>query len=169
MPEQRSILVQPLPVELKPKGTRNDINLKSSFYASPIHNNEISDKERFETFIKLTKNTITNGNGINLFNPDYTGNDQNPLPNISDVETGGGGLPSTPYTPNLISPGPGSVNASNQPEYEGSFKEKENISNFGTGLGGLVSPSETAPKIVEQTKLGQYIMGKSYLGSDGKL
>jgi hypothetical protein len=167
MPEQRSILVEPLVVQQKDKGTRNDQNLKSSFYASPIYTQEISDKERFETFIKLTKSTIINGNGLNLFNPDYSGNDQNPLPNIQDVQTGGGGLPSTPYTPNLTSPGPGSVNATNQPEYEGTFKQRENISNFGVGLGGLVSPSETAPKIAERSRLGQYIMGKSYAGSDG--
>lgn len=168
MPEQRSIIVEPLIVQQKAKGTRNDANLKSSFYASPIYN-ELSDKERFETFIKLTKSPIANGNGLNFFNPDYSGNEQNPIPNLEDVETGGGGLPSTPYTPNLTSPGPGSINATNQPVYEGSFKERENISNFGTGLGSLVSPNETAPKIVERSRLGQYIMGKSYQGSDGKV
>lgn len=168
MPEQKSILVEPLIVQTKAKGTRSDSNLSSAFYASPIHKKEITDKERFETFIALTKGVIINGNGINSFDTRYLGNDQNPLPNLEDVETGGGGLPSTPYTPNLTSPGPGSLNASNQPAYEGSFKEKDNISNFGSGMNGLVSPSETSQKISEQTTLGQYIMGRSYQGSDGK-
>lgn len=168
MAEQKSIIVEPLIIQAKSKGTRNEDNLKSSFYASPIHKKEITDKERFETFLKLTKGVIINGNGVNSFDTRYTGNDQNPLPDLEDVVTGGGGLPSTPYTPNLTSPGPGSLNAVNQPEYEGEFKSKDNVSNFGSGMNGLTSPSETSQKIAEQTKLGQYIMGRSYQGSDGK-
>lgn len=168
MPEQRSIIVEPLVVSPQPKGVRNDSNLKSIFYASPIHNSELSDVERFETFISETKGTIINGHGINKFSTLYKGTPQNPIPNLSDVATGGGGLPSTPYTPNLTSPGPGSLDASNQPEYQGDFKDPASISNHGSGLGGLVSPIETAPKIVERSKLGQYIMGKSYDGSDGQ-
>ena len=168
MAEQKSIMVEPLIVEEKQKGTRIDKNLKSAFYASPIHSNEINDKERFKTFIDLTKGVIVNGNGINSFDTRYLGNDTNSVPNLEDVETGGGGLPSTPFTPNLTSPGPGSLNAANQPEYDGTFKNKDNISNFGTGMGGLVSPSETSSKIAERTVLGQYILGRSYAGSDGK-
>lgn len=168
MAEQKSILVEPIIVNEQPKGTRNNENLKSAFYASPIHNNELTDAERFETFIKLTKGVIVNGNGINSFDTRYLGNDQNPLPNLNDVETGGGGLPSTPYTPNITAPGPGSVNAANQPAYEGNFKDPNNVSNFGSGLNSLTSPSETASKIAEQTTLGNYIMGRSYQGSDGK-
>lgn len=168
MAEQKSILVEPLIVEEKVKGTRFDKNIKSSFSASPIHKKELTDAERFETFIKLTKGVIQNGHGINSFDTRYLGNDQNPLPNLEDVEVGGGGLPSTPYTPNLTSPGPGSLNAGNQPAYEGTFKDKENVSNFGSGMNGLTSPSQTSQKIAEQTTLGQYIMGRSYQGSDGK-
>ena len=168
MAEQKTALVESILVEEKTKGTRNQKNLNSAFYASPIYKKELTDSERFESFIKLTKGVILNGNGINSFDTRYVGNDQNQVPNLLDVETGGGGLPSTPYTPNLTSPGPGSVNAANQPEYEGSFKDPNNISNFGSGLGGLVSPSDTSQKIVNQSTLGQYILGKSYQGSDGK-
>lgn len=168
MAEQKSILVEPLIVNQKPKGTRNVINVKSAFPASPIHSKELTDAERFESFIALTKGVIINGNGINSFDTGYNGNDQNPLPNLADVETGGGGLPSTPYTPNLTSPGPGSVNATNQPAYAGEFKDPDNVSNFGSGLNSLTSPSETSNKIAERTSLGSYIMGRSYQGSDGK-
>jgi hypothetical protein len=168
MAEQKSIIVEPLIVEEKTKGSRSDNNLKSAFAASPIHKKELTDKERFETFIKLTKGKILNGNGINSYDTRFVGNDQNPLPDLEDVETGGGGLPSTPYTPNLTSPGPGSLNAANQPAYEGEFKDKNNVSNFGSGLNSLTSPSETSQKISDQSKLGQYIMGRSYQGSDGK-
>ena len=168
MAEQKSIIVEPIIVNEQPKGTRNNNNLKSAFYASPIYNNELTDAERFETFIKLTKGVIINGNGINSFDTRYNGNDQNQLPNLTEVETGGGGLPSTPYTPNITAPGPGSLNAVNQPAYEGEFKDPKNVFNFGSGLNGLTSPSETSSKIAGQTTLGNYIMGRSYQGSDGK-
>ena len=64
-----------------------------------------------------------------------------------DVETGGGGKPATPFSPNITSPGPGNANAANQPEFDGIIKDPETVNNFGTGLGGLVSPSKTAKNI----------------------
>jgi hypothetical protein len=85
-------------------------------------------------------------------------------PDLETVAVGGEGLPASPYVPNPASPGPGSVQPSDQPEYTGNVPEKGN--EYGVGL-GAVSPSETAPKIATQT-LGSYIMGRSYLGSDGR-
>lgn len=85
-------------------------------------------------------------------------------PDLETVAVGGEGLPASPYVPNPASPGPGSVQPSDQPEYTGNVPEKGN--EYGVGL-GAVSPSETSPKIATQT-LGSYIMGRSYLGSDGR-
>jgi hypothetical protein len=85
-------------------------------------------------------------------------------PNLDTVDTGGEGRPASPYVPNLTSPGPGSTYASDQPEYTGILPEKGN--EYGGGL-GAVSPSATSPKISGQT-IGSYLMGRSYLGSDGK-
>ena len=91
------------------------------------------------------------------------------MTDLSSVKVGGGGLPSTPYTPNVTSPGPGSINAADQPVFNGEMKDVNSINNFGSGLGGLLSPSETAAKIADsRQKLGQYISGKSFQGSDGK-
>ena len=39
---------------------------------------------------------------------------------------------------------------------------------FGSGKGGLVSPSETSAELSKQGTLGTYISGRSYKGSDGK-
>ena len=39
---------------------------------------------------------------------------------------------------------------------------------FGSGMGGLVSPSTTSAEISKQGTLGSYISGRSYQGSDGK-
>ena len=39
---------------------------------------------------------------------------------------------------------------------------------FGSGQGGLVSPSTTSAELSKQGTLGTYISGRSYQGSDGK-
>ena len=53
-----------------------------------------------------------------------------------------------------------------QPEFTGETKDPATVSNFGTGLGGLVEPTNTAKNIASQT-IGNYVSGRSYQGSDG--
>ena len=164
MPEQRQTIVQPAAASNKPRGTRKDINLKSSFPNSPIHMGELTDEERKKLYQELALDgTVVGGLGINSFNRDYEG-----APKLSDVETGGGGLPSSPFTPNLTSPGPGSLNAADQLEYNGELPDQESNVEFGSGKGGLVSPAETSAELSKQGTLGTYISGRSYQGSDGK-
>ena len=69
--------------------------------------------------------------------------------------------------PNPTSPGPGSINASDKPAFAGDVMDPELNVEFGTGLGGLLSPAESAKQISKQDTLGTYISGKSYAGSDG--
>src|SRR6056300_1183903 len=136
MPEQRQITVNPNPTSKKGKGARTDINLRSSFPDSPIFKGEMTDLERKELFQKLALDgVVQNGHGINSFDRDYTS-----APNLEEVETGGEGKPASPYVPNLVSPGPGSVSASDQNEFTGDLPDAEHRNNFGTGQGGLVSP-----------------------------
>ena len=164
MAEQNSIIVKPLPTNNKSKGDRNEVNIQASFPGSPIHKGEITDAERKKLFQELVMDgTVLNGNGLNSFNRDYAG-----APNLEEVETGGGGLPSSPYTPNLVSPGPGSVSAIDQIEYTGELPDKDLRNNFGAGKGGLVSPAETSNELSKTTILKSFISGRSYLGSDGK-
>ena len=163
--DQKQIVVEPIASANNSKGSRNQSNLNSIFSSSPIYN-ELSDQERLDTFLALTKGEILNGNGISFFDTRFVGNTKNPVPNLNDVVTGGGGLPSSPYTPNPSSPGPGSTSALDQPAYEGDLKDPATINNFGTGLGGLVEPSTTAKNISAQ-KIGDYVSGRSYQGSDG--
>jgi len=166
MPTQRQIVVQqPVPPDKK-FGASSYSNSKKIFPASPIHAGEVSDEERKKVFQELVVDGIVvGGNGLNTFDPNYVD-----APNLDDVKTGGAGLPATPFTPNLTSPGPGSLNASDQPVYEGDLLGNSNLSTpeFGTGLGGTVSPSKTSKDIARQSVLSDYIMGRSYPGSDGK-
>jgi hypothetical protein len=169
MPDQKQTIVNVVPPGLASKGNRSDQRVKACFPESPIHKGEITDEERKKLFEELVKSgVVLNGKGISYFDRDFKGNSQNPVPNISEVETGGGGLPASPYVPNLTSPGPGSVNAADMPEYAGELPDPEMNVEFGSGQGGLVSPHETSPKIASQSVLGKYISGRSYQGSDGK-
>ena len=169
MAEQRQTIVQPAAAPNKNKGARRDNNLRASFPESPIYKAEITDEERRKIYQELALDgVVVSGMGINSFDRDFNGTTQNPVPNLEDVQTGGGGLPSSPYTPNLTSPGPGSVNAADMPEYAGELPNEEFINEFSSGMGGLVSPSQTSAEISKQGTLGSYISGRSYQGSDGK-
>jgi hypothetical protein len=168
MSEQPQNIIEISPAPDKPYGARKDQNLKASFSGSPIHSGELTDDERKELYEALCLNgTVVGGHGLNTYNLDFKGSTQNPVPNLEDVQTGGGGLPASPYMPNPASPGPGSVSAADIPEYLGNIPDPENNIEFGSGLGGLISPSETSEQISQQS-LGNYISGRSYLGSDGK-
>ena len=164
MAEQPQTIVQPAAPPSKPKGARNQSNLQTAFPSSPLYNGDMSDEERKKLFQELVLDgTVNSGHGLNSFNRDYQD-----APDITQVETGGGGKPASPYVPNLTSPGPGSVSAADQPVYNGTLPSLENNIEFGSGLGGTTSPSETSPSISEQSVLETYISGKSYLGSDGQ-
>jgi len=162
MAEQPQTIVEPaVPVD-KPYGSRNEINLQAMFGASPMYSGELTDTERTIVYQESALDgVVTNGLGLNSFNRDYAENDP---PDLEDVETGGGGLPATPYVPNPTSPGPGSVFAGDQAPFEGEIPDS--APEYGSGLGGLVSPSVTSLEIQKQT-LGSYISGRSYAGSDG--
>jgi hypothetical protein len=165
-------LVEYSTVIAKSKGTSNTSNLKKLFAGSPIYKGEITDEERLEfyqAFLDLSNvdSDPLHKSGDYYGNPNYSMNYiENGMPIMDDVATGGGGLPSTPYTPNASSPGPGSTSALDQPEFTGDVKDKVTINNFGTGLGGTVEPTVTAKNIAAQ-KIGDYVSGRSYQGSDG--
>ena len=105
------------------------------------------------------------GQDYSSFNLNFEGSSAADLvPNLADVETGGGGAPASPYMPNPSSPGPGSTSYVDQPEYTGALPAAGG--EYGVGLGYQTSPSTTSPNIAAQT-LGAYTSGRSYAGSDG--
>ena len=80
-------------------------------------------------------------------------------PNLDEVETGGGGLPATPFVPNPTSPGEGSMNATDQAEAPEGYGQSPSAQ-WGSGVGHELSPKNSSEKIAGQ-KLGDYVMGKS--------
>ena len=164
-------LVEPTQTKTPGSGVSSISNLKKAFPNAPQYN------EYKDDFVKeLYEDLLNNANDGAQDHSDFNGyygmsglslnyNENNP-PKLEDVETGGGGLPATSFSPNVTSPGPGSTNAAAQPEYTGDVKNIDTINNFGSGLGGLVSPSETSINMSD-TKLGSYISGRSFQGSNG--
>jgi hypothetical protein len=156
----------------KDKGTSNTANLRSMFPGSPINKGELTDQERLEFYQNLLDLENIDSDSVHAAGgyygiPNHSMNYvENGMPIMADVQTGGAGLPATPYSPNPSSPGPGSTSAADQPEYTGETKDPATVSNFGTGLGGLVEPSSTSKNIAAQA-IGNYVSGRSYQGSDG--
>jgi hypothetical protein len=159
--------------------------MRACFPASPIHTGELNDTDLRGFFSAAVLDGNVNddasfgalsseggaGHGVNSYDRDH------PLaPDIANnnitadgIEFGsGGGAPTNPWVPPLTSPGPGSLNASDQPAFTGILKDPATNSEFGTGLGGLASPSDTTPGISSQNVvIGSLISGRSYAGSGG--
>ena len=75
-------------------------------------------------------------------------------------------LPSQ-YMPNIRSPGPGSVDASQTPPFTGRIPNPNNR-NFGSGFGGIVNFSDITKELINGLRVpGNYEAGRSYDGSDG--
>jgi len=157
-------------------GKRKQSNLNALFPASPMYSGDYIE----ETVLSIGISALNGAGGdgddtsgvssgvvndaghtFGTFNLNYSG-----APDQRDVETGGGGLPASPYMPNPTSPGPGSVFANDQDAFTGEVPDPG--VEFGSGLGGLASPSSTAKGVSSQT-IGSYISGRSYEGSDGKV
>jgi len=80
-------------------------SLEVSFPGSPIYAGTITPEERRAEFQKLALDgEVVNGFCFSSFNRDFYENDP---PIYDDVETGPGGLPGSPFTPNVVSPGEG--------------------------------------------------------------
>jgi len=148
------------------KGARDQNSLDAAFPQTPMYSGYDADSVAKIQQILLqgiaseyvdVKDGIINDGGhfYGTFDLNYSG-----APNLEDVKTGGAGLPSTPYTPN-----PSSPDASGDiPEFSGIMRSRIQ---FGSGQGGLVSPSITSTEIAKQT-VGGLLSGKSYAGSDGQ-
>lgn len=87
-------------------------------------------------------------------------------PDLTTVQTGGEGLPASPYIPNLTSPGEGNgTDPSQQPEFTGNLPDGgdpalASSKQFGRGDGSAANPVTTASEIARNT-IGNYIIGSS--------
>ncbi len=138
-------------------GTSDTETVKASFPASPIHSGEMtveSIKQQFQD--EVIDGTVNDGgHTFGTFNRDYA-----EAPDLNEVETGGGGLPATPFVPNPVSPGPGSINATDQGEAPDGFGQ--NPSNVpGSGVGSQLQPKASS-EAQSSGRLGDYVMGRAW-------
>ena len=155
MPTHKQGTVTP-PATERAMGSAGANQLASAYGASPIHSGEIDPDTIQAQFQSEVLDAIINDGGHTFgeFDTSYS-----EAPNVNDVETGGAGLPGSPYVPNVSSPGPGSLNAADQPEPPEGFGETPSDT-WGTGVGSQLTPKNSSEKISGQT-LGSYIMGRS--------
>lgn len=134
-------------------GGRDDKTLRAAFPATPAF--ELKDEDVRAQFQELVLEGSVNDEGhtFGTFDRDYS-----EAPNMEEVETGGGGLPASPYVPNPVSPGEGSVNPSDQAEPPEGFGQTPNDTPF-VGVGSVENPKATSERAARHT-LGDYKLGQ---------
>lgn len=157
MASHRQWMVE-VPVSVRGMGSSDRKSLITCFPASPFYNGEYTDEGMRELGIELLQSAIVNDGGHTFgeFNRDYVD-----APNMEEVVTGGGGLPGSPWAPNIASPLV-AFDPTTIPE-EGSIVTNEARGGGGWGIGdGLDSPSDAAKVVSQQTlKIGSLKMGTS--------
>ena len=161
-------------------GRSSQEELVAGYPGSPIHSGEMppdSIREQYNEMVLSGK--VSNpegapkiglpaecaiGPGGSIFNVDFS---ENGAPEKSDDEIDVEGPPASPYMPNPVSPGPGSVNPLDQGKAPESFYDIEPHTPF-IGEGVALTPLNSSKRISSQ-KLGDYIMGKSTPESQGAL
>ena len=151
-----------------PMGNRNHSRIQAAFPNSPL---PIGKNEYDEEYLKNLAEAVLKGNGgpgENFSNSNVSNGTINDggymfgtynlnysdAPDLATVQTGGGGLPASPFIPNVAS-ADGAV-PSGQPEYLGELPKKASL--YGSGQGGAVSPSQTS-QVISAQKLGDLILG----------
>ena len=138
-------------------GTSSSSTCKAAFPASPIHAGEMtveSIKQQFQDEV-IDGSVNDGGHTFGTINRDYID-----APDLGEVQTGGGGLPASPYVPNPVSPGPGSINATDQGEAPAGFGETPS-NTPGTGVGSQLQP-KTSSEQQSAGRLGDYVMGRAW-------
>jgi len=144
------------PITDRAMGRAGSNDLKACFASSPIHTGDLTADSIREQYQKDVLDGVINDGGhtFGTYDPNYVD-----APDLTDVETGGGGLPASPYVPNPVSPGEGSIDPSDQAKAPDGFGSTPSATPF-TGVGSQLSPKAAAEAISRQT-LGQYGLGKS--------
>mgnify|MGYP001179042808 CR=1 FL=1 len=144
------------PVTKRSAGKTDTNDLKAIYSQSPMYKGEVTPESIKAQFQNEVIDAVINDQGhtFGTFDTNYVD-----APNLEDVETGGGGLPASPYVPNPSSPGPGSINPTDQPEAPDGYGQNA-PTQWGSGVGHALQPADSSAKISGQ-KLGDYVMGKS--------
>lgn len=161
MPSHRQLMTTPQAKGGKAKtglgvfglGSADYTSLRALYPGSPAYDGTYGDDQVTATRDELNQSPLNDGgHTFGTVNLDFSD-----APDLRTVQTGGGGLPATPYAPNPASPGPG-LNPRNLPAVDPAFIH---FGGGGYGIGdGLASPKDTSLNISRQ-KIGNLIFGRS--------
>jgi len=141
--------------------------LSKAFPNSPITGEGgMTDASVEKEYSKVLDETIADGYEFAGFTPGF-----GDAPDLTAVETGKGGLPATPFVPNVASPEDGSMNPTALPDPPNAEQVSTNTV-YGPGA-STTNPSITSNEIAKST-LGDYMKmapeisnQSQYLGSSG--
>lgn len=156
MPTHKQIKVE-APVRTFGLGTSSTRDLSIIYSGSPVNDGSLSDEIVEVMFQDLNQapEVSDGGHTFGTVERDYQG-----APNLAEVEVGGGGLPGSPYGPNIAVAPSDPHNPRGIPA-EGVEATENSRGSGGAFQGnGLESPSRTSAKIGAR-RIGDLIFGKS--------
>jgi len=157
MPARRQIMVQPPADRMTGGSGKSDLAvLQAAFPGSPVYSGDLTDEVATEQYMNIVTNAEVNDGGHTFGTVDlnYTG-----APNLADVVVGGGGLPGSPYAPNIASPPSGQ----NPADIPASGVDATNLARGSGGAypgDGLANPKDTS-LVISGQKIGSLIKGTS--------
>jgi len=103
MPTHQQLTVE-VPVTVQANGSSGTVIHQKAYPNSPIHSGELTAETLRTKFIETVQAATVNDGGHTFgeVSLDYAA-----APNLDEVEVGGGGLPGSPYAPNIASPAEG--------------------------------------------------------------
>lgn len=148
-------MVEP-PVRVRGNGSSDTANLRALYPGSPVYRGELTDDIATAKYMDeiLSGEINDGGHTFGTVDIDYRG-----APNLADVEVGGGGLPGSPYGPNIAVPAEGQ-NPADIPAAGVEATERARGSGGAFVGDGFRSPSDTSAVISRQT-IGSLQKGKS--------
>lgn len=174
MPKYRQRVIETTgPERLYAKGSSAPADLLTSYPNSPINQGEgvfATDetmRQQYDEFVNGGE-VDDKGKNFGVVNVDYgpVEGGSKGAPNLEEVETGGGGLPGTPYAPNVASPAV-SDDPTTIPEAGAAITaQRKGTGGPFVGSGTGTSPKESAATISGQSvKIGSLQSGTSTPGS----
>lgn len=166
MPSHRQLLTEPhakgggatTGLGIFSLGSADYAAMRALYPGAPGYNGTYDDTHVISTFETVSASPISDGgHTFGSVNTDFSD-----APNLLDTPTGGGGLPATPYSPNIARPAgdnPG-MNPRDVPAVDPAIVSRLR-GGGGYGIGdGLTSPDETSRSISRQ-RIGNLIFGRS--------
>jgi hypothetical protein len=137
----------------------NQAAMKSLYPTSPIHNGTLAPKEITKMGNELLLTGVeTTPDFPDGASRDFEGTTKDPVPDLQSVATGGGGLPTTPFVPNLASPGTADLNPANQPAND---HAPVGTNPWGTGAPATERDLINSGQSIASNTLKNYKMGRS--------